>query len=46
VVTSLRIEPELLLGLKALALRRRVRVNEVIIEAIQNHLALNGQAAA
>jgi hypothetical protein len=42
-VTSLYIEPELLLGLKALAMRERRRVNEVIIEAVRNHLALKGQ---
>jgi hypothetical protein len=44
VVTSLRIDPELLVGLKALAVRERRRVNEVIIEAIRNHLALKGRA--
>ena len=43
-VTSLRIEPELLVALKALAVRERRRVNDVIIEAIRNHLALKGQA--
>jgi hypothetical protein len=45
VVTSLRIEPDLLLGLKAVALRKRIRVNELIIQAIRNQLALEGQAA-
>jgi hypothetical protein len=44
-VTSLHIEPELLVGLKALAVHERRRVNEVVIEAIRNHLALKGQAA-
>jgi hypothetical protein len=43
-VTSLRIEPELLVALKALAVRERRRVNELIIEAVRNHLALKGQA--
>ena len=45
IVTSLYIEPDLLLGLKTVAMRERRRVNEVIIEAVRNHLALKGQAA-
>jgi hypothetical protein len=44
--TSLRIKPELLAELKLLALRRRVRVNDVILEAIENHLALHGRRDA
>jgi hypothetical protein len=44
--TSLRIRPEVLAELKLLALQRRVRVNDVILEAIENHLALNGRRAA
>jgi hypothetical protein len=44
--TSLRIRPEMLAELKLLALQRRVRVNDVILEAIENHLALNGRRAA
>ena len=42
-VTSLRLAPELLAALKVLAVRERARVNDVIIEAIRNHLALKGQ---
>ena len=44
--TSLRIKPDLLAELKVLAVRRRCRVNDVILEAIENHLALSGQRAA
>jgi hypothetical protein len=32
--------------LKGLALQRRCRVNDVILEAIDNHLTLNGRRAA
>ena len=39
--TSLRIEPETLGRLKMLALRQRVRVNDIIIQAIDNHLAMH-----
>jgi hypothetical protein len=39
--TSLRIEPEKLGRLKMLALRQRVRVNDIIIQAIDNHLAMH-----
>jgi hypothetical protein len=45
-VTSLRLAPELLAALKVLAVRERSRVNDVIIEAIRNHLALKGQPVA
>jgi hypothetical protein len=44
--TSLRIQPELLAELKLLALQKRVRVNDVILEAIRNHLAMHGRHAA
>jgi hypothetical protein len=44
--TSLRIKPDLLAELKVLAVQRRCRVNDVILEAIENHLALNGRRAA
>jgi hypothetical protein len=44
--TTLRIEPEMLLQLKALALQKRIRVNDVILEAIENYLALHGKQAA
>ena len=43
-VTSLRLAPELLAALKVLAVRERTRVNDVIVEAIRNHLALKGQS--
>ena len=45
-VTSLRLAPELLAALKVLAVRERSRVNDVIIEAIRDHLALKGQPVA
>jgi len=32
--------------LKTLALKRRVTVNDLILEAIENHLALNGRSPA
>jgi hypothetical protein len=44
--TSLRIKPAMLAELKLLALQQRVRVNDVILEAIVNHLALHGRRAA
>jgi hypothetical protein len=44
--TSLRIRPAMLAELKMLALEKRVRVNDVILEAIDNHLALHGRHAA
>jgi hypothetical protein len=44
--TSLRIRPEMLAELKVLALQKRVRVNDVILEAIGNHLAMHGRRAA
>ena len=44
--TSLRITPDLLSELKVLAVQRRCRVNDVILEAIENHLALNGRRSA
>jgi hypothetical protein len=42
--TSLRIEPEKLGRLKMLALRQRVRVNDIILQAIDNHLAMHEEA--
>jgi hypothetical protein len=39
--TSLRIEPGQLGRLKMLALRRRVRVNDVILQAIDDYLAVH-----
>jgi hypothetical protein len=33
-------------ALKVLAVQRRCRVNDLVVEAINNHLALNGQRAA
>ena len=44
--TSLRIRPEMLAELKVLALQKRVRVNDVILEAIESHLTLHGRRAA
>lgn len=44
--TSLRIKPETLGELKMLALQKRVRVNDVILEAIENYLALYGRLDA
>ena len=44
--TSLRIRPALLAELKMLALQQRVRVNDVILEAIENHLAVHGRRDA
>jgi hypothetical protein len=44
--TSLVIERDDLAELKALALKRRVTVNDVVVEAIKNHLALNGRRTA
>ena len=44
--TSLRIKPDLLAELKVLAVQSRCRVNDVILEAIENHLTLNGRRAA
>jgi hypothetical protein len=41
--TSLRIRPEMLTELKILAMQKRVRVNDVILEAIRNHLAVHGR---
>jgi hypothetical protein len=44
--TSRRIRPGMLAELKVLALQKRVRVNDVILEAIENHLVLHGRRAA
>ena len=44
--TSLRLDREKLVRLKAMAVRQRRRVNDVIIEAIDNHLALHEDKAA
>ena len=46
VVTSVRMDPELMIGLKSLAVRERTRVNDLIVEAIKNLLALKGQGRA
>jgi len=37
---SLRLPPELMVGLKSLAVRKRKTVNDVIVEAIRSHLTL------
>jgi len=44
--TSLTIKRDTLAALKALALQRRATVNDVILEAIDNLLALNGRRPA
>jgi hypothetical protein len=46
ITTSLKIQRDVLAELKVLALHRRCRVNDVILEAINNHLALHGRRAA
>jgi hypothetical protein len=42
--TTFRIEPERLEALKILAAKRRVRVNDLILEGVDHVLALNGVA--
>jgi hypothetical protein len=44
--TSVRIEPDKLERLKVIAFRRRVRVNELILEGVDHVLALYGEQAA
>jgi len=44
VATTLRIEPERLEALKILAAKRRVRVNDLILEGVDHVLALNAVA--
>lgn len=44
--TGLRIEEGLMCDLKRLAVQRRCRVNDVVVEAIENLLALNGRRVA
>lgn len=39
-ITSLRIAPEILVRLKVAAARERVRVNQVIVDAIMDRLEL------
>jgi hypothetical protein len=46
ITTSLRIERDTLGELKVLALQKGARVNELIVEAIKNYLAINGRHAA
>jgi hypothetical protein len=46
ITTSLRIPPDKLGELKLLAVQRRCRVNDLILEAIDNLLALNGRRPA
>jgi len=45
-VTSVRLEPELMIELKAQAVRERARLNDVIVRAIRNYLTAKGQRAA
>jgi hypothetical protein len=44
--TSLRIEPEKLEALKIIALRERVRVNELVLRGIDHVIALSKQGRA
>ena len=44
IATTLRIEPERLEALKILAAKRRVRVNDLILEGVDHVLALNAVA--
>lgn len=46
ITSSLRMSPHLWSELKVLAVQRRCRVNDLIVEAIENHLALNGRKTA
>jgi hypothetical protein len=45
-VTSLYLRAELMTELKILAVQRRCRVNDVVVEAIENLLELNGRRTA
>jgi hypothetical protein len=45
-VTSLYLRAELMTELKILAVQRRCRVNDVVVEAIENLLELNGKRTA
>ena len=44
--TSLRIPREMLAELKVLSVKQRLRVNDVILQAIENHIQLHGRRAA
>jgi len=44
--TLLRLDRDLLAELKVFAVQQRRRVNDVILEAIRNHLELHGRRAA
>lgn len=44
--TSLRVEPEKLEALKIIALRERVRVNDLVLEGIDHVIALRRQGRA
>lgn len=46
ITTSLRIEANKLEALKILALRRRVRVNDLVVEGIDHVIALHKERAA
>jgi NRPS condensation-like uncharacterized protein len=46
ITTSLRIQRDMLAELKALALHQRVSVNDVVLEAVKNHMALHGRRTA
>lgn len=44
--TSLRIDPARLEALKIIALRKRVRVNDLVLQGIDHVIALNKELAA
>jgi hypothetical protein len=46
ITTSLKIQRDVLAELKVLALHRRCSVNDLILEGVENVLALNGRRTA
>ena len=44
--TTLRLEPELLEQLKIVAARKRIRVNDLLLEGVRHVLALHGERGA
>ena len=46
ITSSLRMSPHLWSELKVLAVQRRCRVNDLIVEGVENLLALNGRKTA
>jgi hypothetical protein len=45
-VTSVRMDPELMIRLKAQAVRERARLNDLIVMAIENYLTMKEQGRA